>query len=116
MVFDQCKDEICESGFLDFDIYNKKQPVSFGNISGIKWRGVECPVQEDKLEYLICSQNTSNFTEKKEKKFFFYIERINKNINNINVIFFIINQHTIIRYFIDFMFIWYYCIIVINFP
>jgi len=69
MVFDQCKDEICESGFLDFDIYNKKQPVSFGNISGIKWRGIECPVQEDKLEYLICSQNTCNFTEKKQNKF-----------------------------------------------
>lgn len=70
MVFDQCKDEICGSGFLDFDIYNKKQPVSFGNISGIKWRAVECPVQEDKLEYLICSQNTCNFTDKKQKKFF----------------------------------------------
>lgn len=70
MVFDQCKDEICKSGFLDFDIYNKKQPVSFGNIENLKWRAVECPVKEDKLEYLICSQNTCNNSNlKKEKKF-----------------------------------------------
>ena len=69
MVFDQCKDEICESGFLDFDIYNNLQPVSFGNINNIKWKAVECPVQEDKLEYLICSQNTCNFSDKKQNKF-----------------------------------------------
>ena len=69
MVFDQCKDDICKSGFLDFDIYNNLQPVSFGNINNIKWKAVECPVQEDKLEYLICSQNTCNFSDKKQNKF-----------------------------------------------
>lgn len=69
MVFDQCKDDICKSGFLDFDIYNDLQPVSFGNIFGIKWRAVECPVLEDKLEYLICSQNTCNFSNQKRNKF-----------------------------------------------
>ena len=69
MVFDQCKDDICESGFLDFDIYNSKQPVSFGNIADIKWRAIECPVQEDKLEYLICSQNTCNSSNQKKNNF-----------------------------------------------
>ena len=69
MVLDQCKDEICKSGFLDFDIYNEKQPTSFGDIENIKWKGIECPVFEDKLEYLICSQNTCNLSNKKKKKF-----------------------------------------------
>ena len=28
MVFDECTDPICESGFLDFDVYNEGQPVA----------------------------------------------------------------------------------------
>lgn len=31
MVFDQCNDPICTSGYLDFDIYSYQQPVNYGN-------------------------------------------------------------------------------------
>jgi hypothetical protein len=55
MVFDECTDPICESGFLDFDVYNEKQPVAYGNPTNLTWRFVPCPVgKDDKIEFLIC--------------------------------------------------------------
>ena len=55
MVFDECTDPICESGFLDFDIYNDKQPVAYGNPTDLSWEFVPCPVgDDDTIEFLIC--------------------------------------------------------------
>lgn len=55
MVFDECTDPICKSGFLDFDIYNKRQPVAHGNPTNISWRFVPCPVgPEDTIGFLLC--------------------------------------------------------------
>lgn len=55
IVFDECTDPICESGFLDFDIYNDKQPVAYGNPIGLSWQFVPCPVEKDDyIEFLIC--------------------------------------------------------------
>ena len=55
MVMDECTDPICQSGFLDFDIYSDKQPVAYGNPTHLSWHFVPCPVSiEDKLEFLIC--------------------------------------------------------------
>jgi len=30
MIFDQCTDPICETGYLDFDVYDENQPVEKG--------------------------------------------------------------------------------------
>lgn len=55
MVFDECTDAICESSFLDFDVYNEYQPVAYGNPTNLQWRFVPCPVSEtDKIEFLFC--------------------------------------------------------------
>lgn len=54
MVMDQCTDPICQSGFLDFDIYHEKQPVAYGNPTDLTWEYVECPVRESKIELLFC--------------------------------------------------------------
>lgn len=59
MVFDQCKDLICEQeGFLDFDIYS---PIPSTNIKLMEWKGIECPTdEEDTIELLFCSSNSCN--------------------------------------------------------
>lgn len=55
MVFDECTDPICKSGFLDFDIYHEKQPVAYGNPIHLSWQFVPCPVSSnDKIEFLFC--------------------------------------------------------------
>lgn len=55
IVFDECTDPICQSGFLDFDMYNEKQPVAHGNPINLSWQFVPCPVGlDDKIEFLIC--------------------------------------------------------------
>lgn len=55
IVFDECTDPICGSGFLDFDIYNERQPVAHGNPTNLTWRFVPCPVGEgDTIGFLFC--------------------------------------------------------------
>lgn len=55
MVFDECTDAICESGFLDFDIYSEKQPVAYGNPTNLTWQFVPCPVgKNDMIGFLFC--------------------------------------------------------------
>ena len=55
MVFDECTDPICKSGFLDFDIYHEKQPVAYGNPTNLTWEFVPCPVgEEDRIGFLLC--------------------------------------------------------------
>lgn len=53
MVMDQCTDPICESGFLDFDIYSDP-PVAFGNPTLLTWQFIQCPIDKDVRELLIC--------------------------------------------------------------
>lgn len=53
-VMDQCKDAICTSKFLDFDIYNLHQPVAYGNPYSLEWEFVPCPVENDTMEILFC--------------------------------------------------------------
>lgn len=59
MVFDQCKDPICQQeGFLDFDIYSS---IPNYNIESIEWNAIECPTDEnDTIELLFCSKDTCN--------------------------------------------------------
>jgi hypothetical protein len=53
-IMDECTDEICKSGFLDFDVYNLRQPVAYGNPTDIEWEWIPCPVRDDKIELLMC--------------------------------------------------------------
>jgi hypothetical protein len=56
MVFDRCPDQICVPDFLDFDIYNPKQPVFRDNPKNISWHYVPCPIKNNEyIEYLICT-------------------------------------------------------------
>lgn len=60
-VMDQCTDEVCKSGYLDFDIYSPTQPVMHGNPFGLEWEFVDCPVENDPMEVLVCfGPNTCN--------------------------------------------------------
>lgn len=59
MVFDQCKDPVCTSGFLDFDVYTPNQPVKNGNPSSLIWEFVPCPVRPgENIKLLFCLSNT----------------------------------------------------------
>lgn len=59
MVFDQCNDPVCTSGFLDFDVYSETPPVSVGNPHSLSWRFVDCPTgSQHKIEYLFCFPGT----------------------------------------------------------
>ena len=68
MVFDQCKDPICQQdAFLDFDIYGN---IPSTNIKFLEWHPIDCPIhkEEDFIELLFCSKDTCNdhniYTEK----------------------------------------------------
>lgn len=57
MVFDECKDPVCDFGYLDFDIYNQKQPVMYNNPSNIQWTFCECPVlKHETIQYILFFQ------------------------------------------------------------
>lgn len=58
IVLDECYDPICETGFLDFDIYSETQPVKRGNPYNIHWYFVDCPTQINEIELLFCFSNT----------------------------------------------------------
>lgn len=61
MVFDQCNDPICESGWLDFDVYANTPPSYKGNPKNIVWQAIECPTKDEhKLEYLFCTPGACN--------------------------------------------------------
>lgn len=60
MVFDECTDAICTSGFLDFDIYHERQPVAHGNPTDISWHFVPCPVSsDDRIGFMVCMGHRS---------------------------------------------------------
>lgn len=60
MIFDQCTDPICTSGFLDIDVYDDNI-FSNGNTNNITWTAIDCPTYEnEKREYLLCSKDTCN--------------------------------------------------------
>lgn len=68
MVFDRCPDPICVANFLDFDIYNPKQPVFRGNPKNISWYYVPCPIKNNEfIEYLICTSYTCNALDHKNQ-------------------------------------------------
>lgn len=55
MVMDQCTDPVCTTNYLDFDIYNEKQPVQNGNPFGVVWEFIPCPLLKgETMEYLLC--------------------------------------------------------------
>jgi len=58
MIMDECQDEICKPGFLDFDIYSELQPVKYGNPSNISWSFIPCPVNDSDIQLLFCFSNT----------------------------------------------------------
>ena len=70
MVFDQCKDLICQQeGFLDIDIYGR---IPNKNIQSIEWTGIECPTDEnDTIELLFCTENTCNINDIYEENILF---------------------------------------------
>jgi len=65
MVFDQCNDLICTSGFLDIDVYADN--IFFkSNTYNISWSAIDCPIYEDeKIEYLLCTVDTCNAQDTK---------------------------------------------------
>ena len=56
MVFDQCNDGVCESGYLDFDIYSFTQPW---RPRALEWHVLDCPVTTG-IEYLFCNPDDCN--------------------------------------------------------
>ena len=65
MVFDQCNDPICTSGFLDIDVYADN--IFFkSNTYNISWNAIDCPIYvEEKVEYLVCTVDTCNAQDTK---------------------------------------------------
>ena len=65
MVFDQCNDPICTSGFLDIDVYADN--IFFkSNTYNISWNAIDCPIYVDeKVEYLLCTVDTCNAQDTK---------------------------------------------------
>jgi hypothetical protein len=60
MVFDQCDDPICTSGFLDIDIY-VDDIFHQGFTQNIHWTAIDCPTfPNERREYLLCSDITCN--------------------------------------------------------
>lgn len=58
-VMDECKDEVCGEGYLDFDIYHPQQPVARGNPKNLVWEYTDCPVPAaEPTEFLFCFNNT----------------------------------------------------------
>lgn len=71
MVFDQCNDAVCTSGYLDFDVYSDSNelPVRYGNPTDLSWKAVDCPVYENNrivhfIEFLFCTSNTCEIYNK----------------------------------------------------
>lgn len=59
IVFDQCMDDVCTEGYLDFDIYSITQPVQNGNPTAIIWEYTPCPILPGEfIEILFCLSNT----------------------------------------------------------
>jgi hypothetical protein len=82
MVFDECTDPICESGFLDFDVYNEGQPVAYGNPTDLTWQFVPCPVgEQDKIEFLICMGYNSCQVQNEEGRYVenLYLKAVQEN-------------------------------------
>lgn len=82
MVFDECTDPICGSGFLDFDIYHERQPVAHGNPTNLSWRFVPCPVgPEDTIGFLICLGYDSCKVHDQEDRYVenLYLEAVQDN-------------------------------------
>lgn len=81
IVFDECTDAICEGGFLDFDIYNERQPVAYGNPTDLTWEYVPCPVSpHDKIAFLIClGYNTCQFQNEEGRNVLDLYEEAVKN-------------------------------------
>lgn len=98
-VIDQCTDPVCSSGYLDFDIYNPKQPVKNGNPYDVNWEFVECPVKEDTIEILFClGPNSCNVQDQESQSiielyqdtiengyWFMYVRNSRLPINNITI-------------------------------
>ena len=60
MIFDQCNDPICTSGFIDIDVYSSNI-FTKSNTYNISWYAVDCPTYpNEKIEYLLCSNATCN--------------------------------------------------------
>lgn len=59
MVMDQCTDPVCTENYLDFDIYNEKQPVRNGNPFSVVWEYIPCPLlRGETMEYLLCFESS----------------------------------------------------------
>jgi hypothetical protein len=60
MIFDQCADPICTSGFLDIDVYaDNIFAKSFTR--NIVWHAIDCPIMENEPpQFLLCTVNTCN--------------------------------------------------------
>lgn len=68
-VMDQCTDQVCNSEYLDFDIYSSTQPVMHGNPYNIKWNFIDCPVDKDSIELLFClGSETCNVNDAEYQK------------------------------------------------
>ena len=60
MIFDQCNDPICTSGFIDIDVYSGNI-FTKSNTYDISWHAVDCPIYpNEQIEYLLCSNATCN--------------------------------------------------------
>ena len=79
MIFDQCTDPICTSGFLDIDVYDDNI-FTKSNTYNISWNAIDCPTYDnEKIEFLICSTNTCNMQDSKYKNVSLFENLFNKN-------------------------------------
>lgn len=67
IVADQCKDAICSSGWLDFDVYSENFPE---NPTGIQWSFVPCPVlPHEDISLLFCPSKACQRGFQEEREF-----------------------------------------------
>lgn len=67
MIMDECQDPICQSGYLDFDIYSTIQPVNYGNPTFLQWSYIRCPTVWKDIEFLFCLSSSCHETDPKTR-------------------------------------------------
>ena len=65
IVMDRCEDKICldNKNMVDLDVYTSNIERNPYNIS---WNLIECPINNDTIEFLICNSNTCNKNNMKQ--------------------------------------------------
>ena len=72
-ITDRCEDPICldNKGMVDLDIYVSRDSKLL-NPYNVSWHIIECPLEEDNIEFVICNPNTCNIQNIYNENTIFY--------------------------------------------